>query len=80
MRGENIQIEPGEIFIFERIENKTKTRKMVSLNAYDRVLTSHMALKLFYGVNRKIRSFSYNPNYLSKNDLFFIGIIPGEII
>lgn len=71
MRGENIQIEPGEIFIFERIENKTKTRKMVSLNAYDRVLTSHMALKLFYGVNRKIRSFSYNPNYLSKNDLFF---------
>ena len=41
MRGENIQIEPGEIFIFERIENKTKTRKMVSLNAYDRVLTSY---------------------------------------
>ena len=57
--------------MFERIESESKIRKMVSLSAYDRVLTSHLALNLFYGMSRKIKSYSYNPNYLSENDMFF---------
>lgn len=71
MEGETIEIEPRDCYVFERIETESKTRKMVSLSAYDRVLTSHMALNLFYGMSRKIKSFSYNPNYLSGNDMFF---------
>lgn len=70
-QGETIEIEPRNCYVFERIETESKTRKMVSLSAYDRVLTSHMALNLFYGMSRKIKSFSYNPNYLSGNDMFF---------
>lgn len=70
-KGEMLGIEPRNFHVYERIETETKTRKMVSLSAYERVLTSHMALNLFYGMSRKIKSFSYNPNYLSENDMFF---------
>ncbi|MCM1439553.1 MAG: RNA-directed DNA polymerase [Roseburia sp.] len=70
-KGGMLEIEPRNYHVFERIESESKTRKMVSLSAYDRVLTSHLALNLFYGMSRKIKSYSYNPNYLSENDMFF---------
>lgn len=71
MQGKMAGIEPRNCYVFKRIETKSKTREMVSLSAYDRVLTSHMALNLFYGMSRKIKSYSYNPNYISDNDMFF---------
>lgn len=71
LQGESLGITPQNYHVFERQETESKTRKMVSLSAHDRVLTSHMALKLFYKINREIKSYSYNPNYLSENDLFF---------
>ena len=70
-QGGILEIEPRNYHVFERIESESKIRKMVSLSAYDRVLTSHLALNLFYGMSRKIKSYSYNPNYLSENDMFF---------
>ena len=70
-RGDKVSAEPEPFYIFERIESENKTRKMITLGAHDRVLTSHLALNLFYDLNKNIKSFSYNPNYLSKSDMFF---------
>lgn len=58
-------------YSFKRIESDERIRTMVSLNAYDRVLTTHLALKLAYNLSDKIKSYSYNPNFLSQTDIFF---------
>ena len=69
--GEKIHLHPKDYCIFKRIENENKTRTMVSLSAYDRVLTSHMALNLFYDIEQSIKSYSYNPNFISTDEIFF---------
>lgn len=69
--GKEIEINPGKYYLFNRIESETKQRKLISLSSFDRVLTTQMALVLFYKINREIKSFSYNPNYISENDIFF---------
>lgn len=56
---------------FKRIETEKRVRTMVSLNAFDRVLTTHLSLKLAYRLSDKIKSYSYNPNFLSQTDIFF---------
>lgn len=56
---------------FKRIETEKRVRTMVSLNAFDRVLTTHLSLKLAYRLSEKIKSYSYNPNFLSQTDIFF---------
>ena len=58
-------------YVFIRHESESKFRKMIVLSAYDRVLTSHLALNLCYNLNKNMRSFSYNPNYLSDRDMFY---------
>lgn len=55
---------------FVRIEADGRQRTMISLNAFDRVLTTQLALKLAYKFSDKIKSYSYNPNYLSQQDIF----------
>lgn len=69
--GDTIDIEPTNYHVFERVENENKTRKMVSLCAFERVLTTHLALRLFYTLSGEIKSYSYNPNYLSRKDIFY---------
>lgn len=57
--------------IFKRIESDDKCRYLVSLSAYDRVLTTHIALNLFYKLPNKSDSYSYRPSLTSKQDIFF---------
>ena len=66
-----IDIIPSGFKIFNRIESEGKERTMVSLSAYDRVLTSHIALNAFYRINRSLKSYSYNPNYISSDEMFY---------
>lgn len=60
-----------KVFIFKRKESDLRERKMVSLSASDRVLTSQLALKMYCSIEDKIQTYSYNPNFLSKDDIFF---------
>lgn len=69
--GKNIDIIPSGYQVFHRLENEVKERTMVSLSAYDRVLTSHIALNAFYRMNRSLKSYSYNPNYMSNDEMFY---------
>ena len=69
--GNSVDIIPTGYQIFNRIESEEKERTMVSLSAYDRVLTSHIALNAFYRMNRSLKSYSYNPNYISSDEMFY---------
>ena len=69
--GKNIEIIPSGFQRFNRVESEDKERSMVSLSAYDRVLTSHIALNAFYRMNRSLKSYSYNPNYISSDEMFY---------
>lgn len=69
--GEIQEYNIKSFYSFKRIESDERVRTMVSLNAYDRVLTTHLALKLAYNLSDKIKSYSYNPNFLSQTDIFF---------
>ena len=69
--GTNVDIVPRGFQTFNRIESEGKERIMVSLSAYDRVLTSHIALNAFYRMNRSLKSYSYNPNYISSDEMFY---------
>lgn len=57
--------------IFKRYESDNKCRQLVSLSAYDRVLTTHIALNLFSKLNYKSEAFSYKPFLTSKQDIFY---------
>ncbi|MEE0998483.1 MAG: reverse transcriptase domain-containing protein [Treponemataceae bacterium] len=57
---------------FHRIESEEKTRKLIVLDSYDRILTTTLALKLAQNLREKsFKSFSYNPAFLSKYDIFY---------
>ena len=70
-KGKDVKIEPSNYHLFERVESDSKTRNMVSLCAFERVLTTHLALRMFYNLGEEIKSYSYNPNYLSKKEIFY---------
>ena len=57
--------------VFERQESEDKKRKLVSLSARDRVVTTHLALELCREYNQRWRSFSYRPSLTSRNDIFY---------
>ena len=67
--GQEVNVD--NVYIFNRKESDLRERKMISLSASDRVLTSHLALKMYFSMNDKIQTFSYNPNFLSKDDIFW---------
>ena len=71
INGEIVNLIPNDFICFQRNESSGKQRNMVSLSAFDRVLTTHIALNLFYGIKSINKSFSYNPNYLADNTIFF---------
>ena len=80
-RLENIvkQILGGEVgeewkpsaVLYERKENETKTRRLVSLDALDRILTTHISLLLQSRLKKHWDSFSYNLSFCSREDIFY---------
>lgn len=69
--GKIKDININKYYKFIRSEESGKERIMISLGAYDRILTTHLSLNLFYELKCNFNSFSYNPNYLSSEDIFF---------
>lgn len=60
--------------VFDRIESEDRIRKMVSLSAHDRILTTHIALLFYCEFGKKYKkwnSYSFLPSLTSKNDIFF---------
>lgn len=62
---------PTDFCIYERIESDEKTRKMVSLSAEDRILTTHLVLLLQSSLNTNWHSYSYNISPCSKEQIFY---------
>ncbi len=65
---------PCNYIIYDRKESEERTRTMVSLDVYDRVITTHLALKLAEKIHikfEKSESFSYKIADLSKKDVFY---------
>ena len=61
-----------EYVLIPRWENENRCRHMVSLGAFDRVLTTHLALNVAYGVfEGKSTSYSYNVSFMSEEDIFY---------
>ncbi|WP_286907342.1 TOTE conflict system archaeo-eukaryotic primase domain-containing protein [Clostridium sp. UBA1652] len=69
--GKVSEIKINKYYKFIRKEDCGKERIMISLGAHDRILTTHLSLNLFYELKCNFNSFSYNPNYLSSEDIFF---------
>lgn len=61
--------------ILIRHEGSNKIRKMVSLSAFDRVLTTQLALEIVKEYKRPssncLFSFSYNPSLISRTEIFY---------
>lgn len=65
---------PKDYIIYERKESPERIRKMISLNMYDRVFTSYLAIKLSDQIKvrlTKSESFSYKIANLSNNEIFY---------
>lgn len=62
---------PKDLVIYVRIESEEKTRKMVSLSAMDRILTTHMMLVLYSYLKSNLNSYSYNVSPCSKENIFY---------
>ena len=73
--GKCISYNPQSCVVFKRKENPQKTRPLVSLSAFDRVLTTHISLDLAYSLMKNSKeeneSFSYRVSFLSRNDVFY---------
>ncbi len=57
--------------LFERVESQDKTRRLISLSARDRVVTTHLALDFCCECRQRWRSFSYRPALTSRWDIFY---------
>lgn len=62
---------PDGAIIYNRIESEEKSRKMVSLSAEDRILTTHMTLILQSKLQNIWHSYSYNISLCSKDQIFY---------
>ena len=54
-----------------RIESEDKTRRLISLSARDRVITTNLALRLNLLLQSKWNSYSYRPALTSRVDIFY---------
>ena len=70
VRGEASGACPKGHRVFKRLEKRGKARELVSLSAHDRVLTTHLALKLCSAAGMRWDSFSYHIDFMSRADLF----------
>lgn len=62
---------PDDAIIYNRNESEDKNRKMVSLSAEDRILTTHMTLILQGKLQSTWHSYSYNVSPCSKDQIFY---------
>lgn len=58
-------------YIYQRGENENKIRTLVSLGAFDRILTTQIALILQKKLKSFWNSYSYNVSFGSKKDIFY---------
>lgn len=71
LRGEIRTHDNKEYYEFERFESEEKQRNLIVLGAYDRVITTHLAMILAYHNYKENNSFSYNVAFLSQRDIFY---------
>ena len=57
--------------VFERKDSEDRVRKLVSLSARDRVVTTQLALELCCEYKQNWRSFSYRPALTARKDIFY---------
>lgn len=69
--GELKSWDDKEYYKFLRVESEEKQRELVTLGAYDRIITTHLAMILAYDTNDMYHSFSYNVAFLSRDDIFY---------
>lgn len=62
---------PQEYVIYDRIESSEKTRKMVSLSARDRLITTQAIIALQYKIRDFCHSYSYNISHCVKDQIFY---------
>lgn len=60
-----------QAYVYERIESEEKIRRLVSLGARDRVLTTHISLLLQSKLKKTWNSYSYNLSFCSRDDIFY---------
>lgn len=58
-------------YVYYREENKTRIRTLISLGAFDRILTTQIALVLQHKLKNFWNSYSYNVSFGSKTDIFY---------
>ena len=63
--------ELGHIEIHNRFESDEKKRRLVSLSADDRVVSTFLAIKLYSLYEERWKSYSYRPMITSSRDIFF---------
>ncbi|OWV15685.1 reverse transcriptase domain-containing protein [Fibrobacter sp. UWB3] len=70
--GKKILYNPKGFVVFERNESPEKQRILISLNAYERILTTHLSLDLANSLNANDseESFSYKVSFCSYYDIF----------
>ena len=70
-QGDEENCTPSDFKIYERYESPEKIRRMVSLGAHDRVLTTQIAVDLAYSCfGGDSESFSYKVAFTSNYDIF----------
>ena len=62
---------PTEYVVYQRIESIEKTRKMVSLSARDRLITTQAIVTLQYKIKDFYHSYSYNISHCVKDQIFY---------
>ena len=70
-KGMHVLCNPRGFVVFERDESLEKRRTMLSLNAYERILTTHVAIDLGHSLTRNNEeAFSYKISFFSCYDIF----------
>jgi len=57
--------------VYNRIESEEKTRRLISLSARERIVTTHLSLELCKEYRQRWKSFSYHPALTSRRDIFY---------
>ncbi len=71
MEGKIKTLDRKEYYRFIREESEEKKRSLIVLGAYDRIITTHLAMILAYNNSCLINSFSYNIAFLSEEEIFY---------
>ena len=72
VEGEKLEaVYPRDYIVYQRKESETKIRKLVSLSAEERILTTHLMLKLYEQLRSNWHSYSYNISLCSQTDIFY---------